>query len=60
MSQFRLSPHGGDAGEAWAYLSDVYRRFKEGFETDDLRTARELLAEIAAPEDGASISPHMT
>lgn len=33
----------GRAEEAYAILAEVYGRFTEGFETRDLRTARQLI-----------------
>jgi predicted ATPase len=35
------------AGEAHALLDEVYRRFTEGFDTTDLRSARSLLERLS-------------
>lgn len=43
----RLLADRGDAPEARALLGDVYGWFTEGFDTPDLRAARELLDELA-------------
>ena len=43
----RLLADRGDAPEARSLLSDVYGWFTEGFDTPDLRAARELLDDLA-------------
>jgi predicted ATPase/DNA-binding winged helix-turn-helix (wHTH) protein len=43
----RLLAQGGQRDEARHDLARVYGRFTEGFETADLRTARELMAKLA-------------
>jgi predicted ATPase len=42
----RLWSRGGRPAEARALLARVYDRFTEGFDTPDLRDARELLASL--------------
>ena len=41
-------------GEALAVLKPVYDRFTEGFETADLKTARNLLSTLSARQEGAA------
>ena len=43
----RLLAEGGERNQARQELALVYDRFTEGFETADLRTARELLEDLA-------------
>jgi class 3 adenylate cyclase/predicted ATPase len=46
VSLGRLLRTDGRSADARAILSQVYRRFEEGFETPDLRDARDLLVEL--------------
>ena len=43
----RLLAEGGQRDQARRDLALVYGRFTEGFETADLRTARELIEDLA-------------
>ena len=43
----RLLAEGGERNQARQELALVYDRFTEGFETADLKTARQLIAELA-------------
>jgi predicted ATPase len=43
----RLLAEGGQRDQAHRDLALVYRRFTEGFETADLRTARQLMKDLA-------------
>ena len=47
ITQARLLAEGGQRDQAHRDLALVYGRFTEGFETTDLRTARELLEDLA-------------
>ena len=46
MSLARLWRQQGDAGRALPLLGSVYSRFREGFESGDLREAKALLTEL--------------
>lgn len=48
MSLGRLLREQGRAGEARPLLAEIYGTFQEGFETLDLREARQLVAELEA------------
>ena len=50
----RLLHEQGQPEDARALLQPVYDRFKEGFETADLRTARALLDSVTRPGTGLS------
>jgi predicted ATPase/DNA-binding winged helix-turn-helix (wHTH) protein len=56
ISLARSQPRPDEAHEARNLLSQVYRRFSEGFDTADLRAARELIAEPEVPRSGAGAS----
>ena len=47
ITQARLLGEGGQRDQARRDLALVYGRFTEGFETADLRTARELMENLA-------------
>jgi predicted ATPase len=47
MTQARLLAEGGQRDQARHDLALVYGRFTEGFETADLRTARQLMKDLA-------------
>jgi predicted ATPase len=47
ITQARLLGQGGQRDQGRRDLAGVYGRFTEGFETTDLRTARELLEDLA-------------
>ena len=46
MSLARMHRDRKQTREGWTLLSQVYQRFSEGFDTADLRTARDLMAEL--------------
>jgi predicted ATPase len=46
----RLWQRGGRRQEAHDMLASVYQRFTEGFHTRNLKTARDLLAELSPPD----------
>ncbi len=48
MSLCRLWQERGAADEARELLAPIYGRFTEGFETADLREAKQLLDELGA------------
>lgn len=47
MALARLLSEGGQRDQSRHELALVYNRFTEGFETADLRVARQLMAELA-------------
>jgi predicted ATPase len=47
ITQARLLAEGGQRDQARHDLALVYGRFTEGFETADLRTARQLMKDLA-------------
>jgi predicted ATPase len=54
LSLARLSQGQGRGAEARPLLAETYGWFTEGFDTPDLREARELLEAMADPESGRS------
>ncbi len=58
ISLARVAGQGERAAEAWTRLSQVYQGFSEGFDTTDLKTARELMAELDPHRPGGASSGH--
>ena len=48
MSLARLAAKAGRRNEARAMLADIYNWFTEGFDTADLKEAKDLLEELGA------------
>lgn len=51
MSLARLWKEQGQISQARVLVSDVYARFTEGFETADLKAARDLIQQLTTSED---------